>query len=409
MNRDGRSYVLADVKSLVTAALASAAVLTGGTAAQAAAAGPAPAAAARAPRSAAATAASFTTVTSPNVAKSDYNELDGVAAVTPQDAWAVGFARTTGVLFHVLVEHWDGTAWSIRGSASLPAKDDTRLHALAVLSASNIWAVGQETTSTSTQSLIEHWNGARWAVVPSPAGEPAGSVLLAVAAVSPSDLWAVGHATGEGSGTLIEHWNGTAWSVVSSPSLSDTGTGYLTGVAALSAGNVWAVGRDQRHPVPVIEHWNGTSWSVVSQPVSGFDSALNSVSAITSGDIWAVGEQNLNQTVTEHWNGEKWALVPSPSVTAGNAQDTLSGVTAVSPGDVWAVGSSLTGGVTGHTLAEQWNGTQWQVVPATDPAAGSNQLNSVAGTTAGQPLWAVGFGTSSGTPQVSTLVETTTG
>jgi hypothetical protein len=77
--------------------------------------------------------------------------------------------------------------------------------------------------------------------------------------------------------------------------------------------------------------------------------------------------------------------------------------------DIWAVGSSLTGGVTSQTLAEQWNGTQCQIVPSADPAAGSDQLSGVAGTIAGQPLWAVGFGTGSGMPQFSTLVETNTG
>jgi len=43
------------------------------------------------------------------------------------------------------------------------------------------------------------------------------------------------------------------------------------------------------------------------------------------------------------------------------------------------------------------------------PAPGSNSFSSVAGSGTGQPLWAVGFGTGSGQPQYSTLVETTTG
>lgn len=342
-------------------------------------------------------------MTSPNVANSDYNELDGVVAPTAKDAWAVGFARTSGLLFHVLVEHWNGTAWSIHASAPLPASTDTRLHALAALSSSNVWAVGGRATPASSRSLIEHWNGTSWSIVPSPSGEPVGSELLGISAVSASDIWAVG----AGSGALIEHWNGTAWSVVASPLLS--GFGRLTGVAAVSASDVWAVGRDGRHPVPVIEHWNGSSWTLVSQPVGGYDSALNSVSAVSATDIWAVGEQNLNQTVTEHWNGTSWTLVPSPSVTANNAQDTLSGVRALGTGDVWAVGSTLQSFTTDQTLAEHWDGTKWQIVPSADPAAGADSFSSVAGSAAGQPLWAVGFGTSSGTPQFTTLVETTTG
>jgi len=387
----GRRTRIKDVRCLITAALLSATVLAASTTAQA--------------------ATGFITVASPNPG-TNYNEIDGVAAVTSSNAWAVGFQRSTGLLFHVLVEHWNGSSWSVAASASLQSSHDTRLHAVAALSGTNIWAVGSNTTETATstnsQSLIENWNGSSWSVVPSPAGEPADSELLGIAAVSASDIWAVGHSTVQvgGSGSLIEHWNGSAWSVVPGPALS--AYGYLTGVAAVSSGDVWAVGRDGRHPTPVIENWNGSAWTQVSQPVSGYDSALNSVAVVNGSDVWAVGEQNLNQTVTEQWNGTSWTLVPSPSVTANGAQDTLSAVIALDGRDVWAVGSTLQNPVS-STLAEQWNGTAWQIVPTTDPKAGSNLLATVAGTAAGQPLWAAGYGTSNGTPQTATLIETTTG
>jgi hypothetical protein len=69
--------------------------------------------------------------------------------------------------------------------------------------------------------------------------------LEAVAAVSSDDVWAVGgDSTDQNSGkTLIEHWNGSAWSVVPrvSPSIDDD---FLFGVDAIPAG-AWAVGSDQ--------------------------------------------------------------------------------------------------------------------------------------------------------------------
>lgn len=281
-----------------------------------------------------------------------------ISAISASDAWAVGFQRSSGLLFSTLVEQWNGAAWSAVKSASVPSANDTRLHAVAALSSTNVWAVGSNTTETSTssdsQSLIEHYNGTSWSVVPSPASEPANSELLSVAAVSADDIWAVGHSTVEAgsSGSLIEHWNGAAWSVVSSPALSDYG--YLTGVAAVNSDDVWAVGRDGRHPDPIIENWNGTAWSEVSQPVGGYDASLNSVAAVSADDVWAVGETNLDQTVTEQWNGTSWTQVPSPSVTANNTQDTLSAVVALGAGDVWAVGSTLpVPSEEAQTLAEQ--------------------------------------------------------
>jgi len=93
--------------------------------------------------------------------------------------------------------------------------------------------------------------------------------LLGVAAVSASNIWAVGSyyaGSAKADQTLIEHWNGTSWSVVKSPNVGSS-RNYLRGVAAVSANNIWAVGFG--HPSrtsadqTLIEHWNGTSWSVV--------------------------------------------------------------------------------------------------------------------------------------------------
>ena len=88
--------------------------------------------------------------------------------------------------------------------------------------------------------MIEHWNGTSWSVVKSPnvGSDSDGNVLSGVAAVSASNIWAVGSYS---KGSLIEHWNGTSWSVVKSPNVGSQ-FNYLSGVAAVSASNIWAVG-----------------------------------------------------------------------------------------------------------------------------------------------------------------------
>jgi len=351
----------------------------------------------------------FQAQASSNVANSDFDELDGVTSIGATNATAVGFFRISGTLtFRAFAEHWNGRTWAVVTVPS-PAGDDTRLHAVAAATTTDLWAAG----SDASRSLFEQSTngGTSWSVLPSPGNEPASSELHAISAVSPTDIWAVGYsragAVGQGFEPLIEHWNGTAWSVVPGAPITATGMDFLTGVSAASTADVWAVGRSGRHSVPIIEHWNGTSWAQVSQPVSGFDSSLNSVAAISGTDVWAVGEQNLNQTVTEHWNGTSWTLVPSPSVTANNAQDVLGGVSAIGSSDVWAAGFSSVLG-TGQTLAEHWDGTSWQIVPSANPGAGSSQLSSLAQTAPGGPLRAVGFVTG-GIPATATLVETTAG
>ena len=123
---------------------------------------------------------------------------------------------------------------------------------------------------------------------------PAGvGQLDAVKADSPTDVWAVGGG-GSGSGTLIEHFNGTAWSIVPSPSAGNSAT--LTGVTTSNAANnVWAVGYDfipgtfQAQTLTL--NWNGTAWTVVPSPSVASTTTLLAGVATTPGAsiVQAVG------------------------------------------------------------------------------------------------------------------------
>jgi len=64
--------------------------------------------------------------------------------------------------------------------------------------------------------------------------------------------------------------------------------------------------------------------------------------------------------------------------------------------------------IASQTLAEHWDGTAWQIVPSANPGPGTNVLNSLARTSPGGPLRAVGL-SAGGTPPTATLVETTVG
>ena len=47
----------------------------------------------------------------PGVAGSEYNYLDGVAATSQTNAWAVGYFNNFGGLDRTMALHWNGTAW----------------------------------------------------------------------------------------------------------------------------------------------------------------------------------------------------------------------------------------------------------------------------------------------------------
>jgi hypothetical protein len=64
--------------------------------------------------------------------------------------------------------------------------------------------------------------------------------------------------------TLVQHWNGTTWDVVPSPNPSAS-QDELLGVAVLSSSYAWAVGYQGQYKT-LVERWNGTTWTVQPSP-----------------------------------------------------------------------------------------------------------------------------------------------
>lgn len=121
------------------------------------------------------------------------------AAVSGTTAWATGVYQF-GTGGSSLIEGWNGSSWSVQSSANPGALNI--LNGVAATTASNAWAVGVFTSSGFTDStLIERWNGSTWSLVPSP-NVGTQDDLLAVAAASGASAWAVG-AAGNPGRTLI--------------------------------------------------------------------------------------------------------------------------------------------------------------------------------------------------------------
>jgi len=181
-------------------------------------------------------------VSSPNVGSPFYS-LGEARAISANDIWAVGSASDTRNVFHTLVEHWDGTQWNIVRSPNVGSNNNF-LNSVTTVSVNDVWAVGTSTNNSHiNKTLIEHWDGTRWSVVPSPNGGSSNNFLGEVSAASANDIWTVGayNNTNNVSLTLIEHWNGSKWSIVPSPNF-DLGNNYLTGLTVVSTNDVWAVG-----------------------------------------------------------------------------------------------------------------------------------------------------------------------
>jgi hypothetical protein len=237
----------------------------------------------------------WTVVPSPNMG-TGRNLLNSVDFTSINDGWAVGMYINGGV-GQTLVEGWNGSAWSVVASPNSGTELNT-LNGVSALSLTDTWAVGTYFSSGIARTLTLHWNGAAWSVVTSPSVGTEPNFLTGVTALAPGNAWAVGYyfINGSVTQTLIEHWTGSAWSVVPSPNVG-TGANFLRGVAGSGVNDVWAVGYycsgacGTGSPYQtLVEHWDGSAWTVSSSPNVGTGyNYLLGVVAPTSSETWAVG------------------------------------------------------------------------------------------------------------------------
>jgi hypothetical protein len=341
----------------------------------------------------------WTTVPSPNrQARTDSN-IAGLAVASPKEVWAVGEYDTissTGSYTNVygLIERYNGTSWQLAANPDIGAS----FTAVKAVSAKDVWAVGDWYPSDTENTLIEHWAGSGWKVVPSPNRSGGDNQLNAIAVISSNDIWAAGSYSDQSAShnvPLVEHWNGRKWSIVASNWGMDDG---IYGISALSDRNIWAVGGG-------VEHWNGTSWNRIrTDPmVSG---GFNGIAAISPNDIWAVGESvdaSRTSTMTQHWDGHNWRDVRGPKWK--DVSDVLTSVAPVSSSDVWAAGFRL-GRTSVNGLIERWNGVRWEVSAGSDP---SNSILTTVTAYGRHNLWAAGWSRSKTTGATESVLDRSTG
>src|SRR5207253_6007868 len=95
-------------------------------------------------------------------------------------------------LHQALIEHWDGTQWSVVPGPNITT-DYVELDGISAVSANDAWTVGYYTTGNTQHTLVVHWDGTQWSVVPSPNPDSNYNALHSVAAMATNDVGAVGH------------------------------------------------------------------------------------------------------------------------------------------------------------------------------------------------------------------------
>jgi hypothetical protein len=352
---------------------------------------------------------SWQKVNSPNVSGATpvNNELLAVAAVSENDVWAVGWAQDpTGPQYvkRTLINHFNGNSWSVVPSV-YPGNDiQSVLYSVSAVSANDVWAVGSTHNGTlPSRTLIEHWDGTQWSIVPGPNPDSQLNELRGVAATSANNAWAVGYRGGTRNETpletLILHWDGISWSQVASPNIPGAAN-ELSGITAISSNDIWAVG--SAGGAPLAMHWNGNAWNIFPMQVtSGLSSErITAVAGSASNDVWAVGQgkglfSNRTSARIWHWDGVRWTQKVCFALSASNppdgyegegAPDTyFTGVAAAASNDVWAVGALGSGPTILH-----WDGAAWTRVTHPRVFPNSAVLRGVAAS-AGGTIWSIGL------------------
>jgi len=304
-------------------------------------------------------------------------ELYAVTAVSADDVWAAGRDDND----YPLIEHWDGTSWSVSPTPGLPSNG--WLWGISADASNDVWAVGRRTISHTgaTAALAERWNGKKWSRIPVPGlttGQYATNALFGVQALSPSDVWVVGEALDRQgrSRTLVERWNGTHWTIMPAPPT----TAHAISLLTPSFG--WIAGQFRTRPDA---QWRQSSWRTVRTPLAR-EALFNDVLTESRSSAWGVGQDATTGTplIEQFRKGSGWTVASTGTTDAGR----LESVAEATPGDAWAVGLDSTS--SNHNLLIHWDGTSWE--PAAGPLVPDfPELLSVTAVPGTDEFWAVGF------------------
>ncbi len=273
------------------------------------------------------------------------NVLQSVSSDGGTGLFAVGYSASN-TTDQTLIEHYDGTAWSVVASPDAGTAAASQLTGVTSDSPTDAWAVGTTGGTSATpvdQTLIEHYNGTAWSVVPSPdTSATAANRLAGISADAPTDVWAVGTSVGGTSTdpvdrTLILHYDGTSWLPVASPDTGTAAADQLNGAVALSPTDLWTVGTASGA---------GTAQTLIE----GTPPA--SITAVTSSVATPVTGQAVTYTATVSGS----ATAPAGTVAFSSDGVLIAGCDAVPLSAASATCTATAGSAGNHSIVASYGG-----------------------------------------------------
>jgi hypothetical protein len=285
---------------------------------------------------------------------------DGTAA-RPARLMALRAASTPSVL-----------RWRVVTRIAIPGKTVLML-SVAAVAPDDGWAIGFSMApgGRTGHAIVERWSGRRWSQMPVPrellgpfdAGYPPYAVI---GASSPRNVWAFNQLNG-----AWLRWNGHHWSEGSLTKQFGPSHIGINSALVLGPDDVWTFGfrlNGQGNTIPWAARFNGRRWHVTPIPAGGLTLPVSAASAVSPSDIWAVigragdivGPAGPSGGALAHWNGQRWRPVHLPATLARHGDPAS--IAALSDSNIW-VGGGTANDKEGLTeTAAHWNGSSWQVM-----------------------------------------------
>jgi len=294
--------------------------------------------------------------------------MSAVGAISANDVWTAGVGQTgqyqDNYRTQTVFQHWNGRFWSVVPSPSiLSGIANIRLRSVGGAASDDVWVTGTSFDYGGGEATLTfHWDGNAWSL--QNLGFDSGD-LWSVDARTVDDVWAVGAdydvPSSVGSTTVIWHHDANGWTEVTPSDWSDPSAiqGELFGVAALSPSDVWAVGDTGSNGESggtsgaemLIMHYDGTSWTRVPTPDPRAASTLHSVAAASPSDVWAFGDvagsTGTDTPMRLHWDGSTWSVAPGDW-----AVPSPGGLSAATAGGRWWSGGATMATMCPQTVAD---------------------------------------------------------
>jgi hypothetical protein len=302
----------------------------------------------------------------PKPAGASYGALSSVSCLSISNCYAVG-AYSNGPVNHPLIEHWNGSAWSVLPTG-IPASRSIALTLIKCTSATSCLALGNEAVgNAAAPPLVDalygtRWNGSQWAPT-SLKGSPYGASragLTSMSCASATACFAMGFATLNGEYLpVVERYANGVWSEIALPVPAGRRVAIWTAVSCSSATSCLAVG--QLGPTGDSQgvfaaSWNGQRWKAAAAPPKiGSANSFNALSCRTATSCVGVGDTLANPYQSPPYSlrlaGGAWLKLPI-SLPKGSVGASLAAIVCRPSGPCVAVGNAGTQNGPTTALAE---------------------------------------------------------